>query len=672
MRFLKLYIFIICSISYTTNIKAQLGELFLKLKTCSSKDSAEILNYISQKYRFTNGDSAMYYAEKALQIAKKNNDFVEQGDAESNIGVQYHLKAKYEKATTHYLNALKIFESHNYLKGIAPTYQNIGILYQYQGNLKLATKYALQAAEIYKKLKHKKGEAGIYNNLATIYSEQKDVLKSLEYHLLALQIREEIKDSSGIATSYNGIAIAYSDLNEYQKAIDYNLKSIEINERLKDYKGLATSYNNIAGCYKDIKQTDKAIEYYLRGIEIANINTDYYALSDLYISLSATYESVQKYKEALEMRVLYDRVKDTLYKTESMEKVLEMETQYQSDKKELQIKNQALEIESKEKQNQQKNYIIIIGAVALFITVFLAYIAYRNFQKTKKQNLIIENQKQQVELKNEEIVHQKELVDEKATELAVKQKEIIDSINYAKRIQQAVLTGEEVWNKISPEHFILFMPKDIVSGDFYWAYHTPNNRSIFVLADCTGHGVPGGFMSMLGNSFLNEIIVEGKIFKADEILNKLRAKIISALEQKGATEQKDGMDMALCVWNKLDNTLEFAGANNPLWLVRSNELIEYKANKMPIGTYTEDNKPFTSVTINLQKGDTLYLTTDGYADQFGGEKGKKLKYKPLIEHLLKINHQDMPQQKQLLEKLFLDWRGKYDQIDDVSVIGIRV
>jgi len=318
--------------------------------------------------------------------------------------------------------------------------------------------------------------------------------------------------------------------------------------------------------------------------------------------------------------------------------------------------------------------IILFGTLALVGTGFFATMAFINYRKTKKANLIIENQKLEVELKNEEITHQKDLVEEK-------QKEIIDSINYAKRIQQAVLTGEDIWQKISKEHFILFKPKDIVSGDFYWAYNTPNNRSVFALADCTGHGVPGGFMSMLGNSFLNEIVVENKIFKADEILNKLRTKVISALEQKGGTQQKDGMDISLCVWNKLDNTLEFAGANNPLWLLKNNvsssgvenkELHEIKADKMPIGTYLDEDKPFSSTTIQLQKGDIIFLSTDGYADQFGGPKGKKYKYKPLIDSLIKNSSLSMDEQKQALEKAFNDWKHHHEQVDDVSLVGIRV
>ena len=296
---------------------------------------------------------------------------------------------------------------------------------------------------------------------------------------------------------------------------------------------------------------------------------------------------------------------------------------------------------------------------------FFGSVAFINFRKTKKANVIIENQRQEVEHKNTEITHQKELVEEK-------QKEIIDSINYAQRIQQAVLTGEDVWNKISKESFIVFKPRDIVSGDFYWAHVLPNGRAIFALADCTGHGVPGGFMSMLGNAFLNELVVENKLFKADEILNRLREKVIAALLQKGQSNQKDGMDMALCVWNKMDNTLEFAGANNSLYLVRENELLEYKGDKMPIGTYLEENKKFTAQKIQLQANDFIYLSTDGFADQFGGPKGKKLKYKKLEQLLVEQSLNSALQQKQALENAFNEWKSNYEQTDDVSVVGVKV
>jgi serine phosphatase RsbU (regulator of sigma subunit) len=283
----------------------------------------------------------------------------------------------------------------------------------------------------------------------------------------------------------------------------------------------------------------------------------------------------------------------------------------------------------------------------------------------EKANLIISSQKEQVEIQKDLIASQKILVEEK-------QKEMIDSIQYAKKIQHAVLTGEEIWNRVSREHFIFYQPKDIVSGDFYWAYHTPNNRSIWVVADCTGHGVPGGFMSMLGNSFLNEIVVDKRIYKPDEILNRLREKVISALEQKGESSQQDGMDISVAVWNKVENKFEFSAANNSGILIRDGEVVDLAADKMPVGKYLGKENPFTIQSFELKKGDTIYLFTDGFADQFGGDKGKKLKYRNFVNLLLELSSGNMQFQESLLRQKFKDWKGDLSQTDDVCVLGVRV
>ncbi|MBK7310298.1 MAG: SpoIIE family protein phosphatase [Sphingobacteriaceae bacterium] len=327
--------------------------------------------------------------------------------------------------------------------------------------------------------------------------------------------------------------------------------------------------------------------------------------------------------------------------------------------------NMVLERRSNElrvKEEKNKRLFLYGGlAILLFVVIFV----FNRLQVTKKQKEVIAKQKLEVESQNELIVKQKELVEEK-------QKEIVDSINYAKRIQQAVLTGNEVWQNIAKDHFILFQPKDIVSGDFYWATNVNSNLSIFALADCTGHGVPGGFMSMLGNSFLNEIIVEKKIHQPGEILNQLRDKIIKALAQEGQSNQKDGMDICLCTYDKKKGTLDFAGANNPLWIVNSNEITEYKGDKMPIGVYVNELKPFSNTTINIKDGDCLYLITDGFADQFGGDKGKKFKYKPLMELLQKNQQRSMNEQGAIFLSVINDWKKGYEQVDDISLIGIRV
>ena len=267
-----------------------------------------------------------------------------------------------------------------------------------------------------------------------------------------------------------------------------------------------------------------------------------------------------------------------------------------------------------------------------------------------------------------------------------KNKDITDSINYAKRIQQAILSDVDEIKRKFAESFILFKPKDIVSGDFYWFSHRENTTFIAAV-DCTGHGVPGGFMSMIGNSFLNEVVNEKNILQPDLILNELREKIIKSLRQKGEVmENKDGMDISLCALK--GNTLLFSGANNPIWIVRKSELVsefdeeqpirndkyklvEIHADKQPIGSHP-NLQPFTLKTLSLVKGDMIYLFSDGYADQFGGPKRKKFMYRQFADHLLSIHEKSMDEQKQNLSDTIDSWRGNLEQIDDILVIGIKI
>jgi serine phosphatase RsbU (regulator of sigma subunit) len=260
-----------------------------------------------------------------------------------------------------------------------------------------------------------------------------------------------------------------------------------------------------------------------------------------------------------------------------------------------------------------------------------------------------------------------------------KNKDMLDSIRYASAIQQAVITSEEyIRGALSSSEetlegdnfFILYLPKDIVAGDFYWAFKRDDDFFI-ATGDCTGHGVPGAFMSLMGINFLNEIVVEQQISSPGETLNRLRQHIISAFAS-GKTERKDGMDISFYMLNKKKGMLTYAAANNPLWLCRSNKITEYKSDKMPVGIHYGATTPFQEQTFELQKGDIVYSFTDGYADQFGGPKGKKFKYKQLEELLLSIQHLPMKEQHNTLEKTINSWRGALEQVDDILVIGVKI
>ncbi len=293
-----------------------------------------------------------------------------------------------------------------------------------------------------------------------------------------------------------------------------------------------------------------------------------------------------------------------------------------------------------------------LGFLNIIMTAALLYLAVRVF---KFENLIY----------SKEINKQRDEIEEK-------NKDIVSSIHYAKRIQTALLASDSLLKKNLPEHFVLYKPKDIVSGDFYWGEQL-GNKFLLCTGDCTGHGVPGAFMSLLGVSFLNEIVIERKITRPDLIFNHLRDDIIKVLNPAGTLDEgKDGMDAVLCSFDFENNLLEFACANNPIWIIRGNECMEFKPDKQPIGMYEGERKTFTLQTFQLQKGDLVYSFTDGYADQFGGEKGKKFKYKKLQEILLQNSKSNFNEQHSILDKVIEEWKGELDQVDDILIIGIRI
>ncbi len=291
--------------------------------------------------------------------------------------------------------------------------------------------------------------------------------------------------------------------------------------------------------------------------------------------------------------------------------------------------------------------------------------------KVKLRTREIEDQKVEIEAQRDEISEQKSYVEEQHDQIVIQNQEITSSIEYAKNIQQAVLPGKITLEKTLPDHFILFKPRDIVSGDFYWV-EKKEEQIVVCAADCTGHGVPGAFMSLLGLTFLNEIVNYEGVLKSSEILNRLRSNIIRSMSHKHEAEQaKDGMDLALVVIDRQLGMLEFSGAYNPLILVRNGELIEYKGDKMPVGKHIVEEKPFTSQRIQLEHEDMIYMYSDGFPDQFGGEKGGKYKARPFKNFLTSISSEPVKEQAGLLETELKNWMGKEPQVDDILVTGIR-
>jgi serine phosphatase RsbU (regulator of sigma subunit) len=271
------------------------------------------------------------------------------------------------------------------------------------------------------------------------------------------------------------------------------------------------------------------------------------------------------------------------------------------------------------------------------------------------------------------IHHEKVRIEKLKTQVEYRHKEIIDSVHYAKKIQQAILPSQELTSSFLPDSFVFFKPKNIVSGDFYWAHRINQDQILFAAVDCTGHGVPGAFMSIMGYHLLEQIIMEHKLEEPALILNELSKSVVRSLKQtKELGSVKDGMDIALCKIDYKNYELEYAGAHNPLYLIRNGVLIETKADRKSIGISLSKSDHFLNHKIKLEKGDCLYVFSDGYVDQKGGQDNIKFFYQPFRDLLLEIHQQSMDDQKLKLEKIISEWKGDKEQIDDMLVIGVRV
>ena len=340
------------------------------------------------------------------------------------------------------------------------------------------------------------------------------------------------------------------------------------------------------------------------------------------------------------------------------------------------VAQKQIEVDLLTHQRRNQKYINILAAVASVLIILLAVGLYRRYIFVKLTNVKISTQRDEIESQRDEVEAQRDLLEAHRDLVVVQKNEIIESINYAQRIQSAMLPPESYFSELLKDYFILYKPRDIVSGDFYWIKQV-KQYIVLVVADCTGHGVPGAFMSMLGVSNLNEIVQRREITQANLVLNELRKQIKYALRQHGERDDpKDGIDMALCVLDLESMKMQYAGANIPFYLIKDvkgrPELREIKADRMPLGYYQSEDVSFVNHDIQLDKGDSFYMFSDGFIDQKGGEEGKKFLSKNFKNLLLENHDRAMHDQKGILEKTLSDWMGDNSQIDDILVVGVRV
>ncbi|TXB64799.1 tetratricopeptide repeat protein [Vicingus serpentipes] len=582
-------------------------------------------------------------------------------NSHNNLGLYYSDQGKIEEAVEQHFTGLKISELINDSLGKANAYNNIGNLYADLENYDEALSFYDKSFKIKKMLDDKKGMSSYYTNVGNIFSSLGQDDKALDYYKTGLSIDIEIEDRMGESVTLHNIGGIYASQNKTQFAKEKFLLSLKIAEDLDIIERQSLTLNSLALLELKLKNYSAAYNYAAQSYKLAKEIGLIYELMDAADILYEVYFFNKEYKKAIEKLEEYILLNDSLTKTENQSSIIKENFRHEYEKqKAIDDKEHEKQIVIEQEAKKQQQVITYATAAGLgLVAIFLIFV-FNRLQVTKKQKLIIEKQKKSVELAN----HQ----------LEEKNQEILDSINYAKRIQNAILPPNKVVKEFLPNSFILYKPKDIVAGDFYWMESlvpTGNKKDtaiLFAAADCTGHGVPGAMVSVVCNNGLNRSVREYGLTDPGEILNKTREIVIAEFE-KSEEEVKDGMDIALC--SLKGNTLHYAGANNPLWIVREGELLETKANKQPIGQF-DNPEPYKTHTIELQKGDSIYIFSDGYVDQFGGEKGKKFKAKAFRELLLSIQETPMEEQRTIIDNAFENWRGNLEQIDDVCVIGVRI
>jgi serine phosphatase RsbU (regulator of sigma subunit)/tetratricopeptide (TPR) repeat protein len=700
-------------------------------------------------------DAALYVKKlindkKGSALCMNNKGLILMAQGMNDKALQSFQKAHEQWSTLLDTADSKVLE--DVRKGMSLALMNMGIINRQQNNFEVALGYYEQALEIRKQYKDSRGMSECYQNMAIIYNLLNEKEKAFLYYDRALFVFEKLNDRKGIIKTNNNIGALLASDNKCEKAFSYFETAMKFAIESGDKQSVAHINNNISELMLKQQKHLKALDFAQKALTIADSINSLPEKTRAFLNLMESFAGKSDFKEAYKNAKQHIILSDSLRGVEKNKAIQEMESRYQAVKKQEEIEKQRLIIKNNEDEIKRKDaeaafqQIMLISVISVLILVlFLSWFIYKSYIIKKKahkeisqKNILLEQANTEITAQRDEIESQRDSIHNQKRHIEKMLDEQTDSIKYAQRIQRALIPSEEMLKEIImdcpkksvAEYFVLFKPKDIVSGDFYWSYRT-ENRLICCVADCTGHGVPGAFMSMLGLSYLNEISKRHDILTAADILNELRKSIVVSLRQQIAEDGthlrefdpevpvardalhavKDGMDIALFVINTDTCEMDFAGANNSLFIVRKTgtqltgakswplakgikneskelladtkpspdkikdndsdlELIELKGDKMPIGVYLK-MKPFVQQNVKLMPGDCLYIMSDGFQDQFGGNDYKKFSSRRLRQLILDVAHLSMDEQKEALRNTFREWKGNYQQLDDVCVFGLK-
>jgi serine phosphatase RsbU (regulator of sigma subunit) len=668
------------------------------LKVLIQSDKTDTLkvrhtNQLAYSFRNSFPDSTIYYSKKSIEICEyikeksKLKLWPGYSEAIGNLGIGYRLKGDYPNAKKYYFMALEMDKAMNYKFGIGKRLVGIANYFENISDYSQSLEYGFKALNVNQEIKNNRAIALSNSIIGNVYFALENYPLSLKYSLLSYSVFKQIDDKNNIGSSEGKIGAIYTEIKEYNKSFYYLNKGLKTSRDNNLVQGEGEILNYLGNLFLTKKDYPNALKYIYLSIELNTTNKiesqiaiahrllgqvslleKKYALAEenLLLALSLDkksgalnnqfisekalaeiFETTNKPQEAIKHLKHANNLRDSIFNKKNSHKISIMEVEKKdAEAKVVQEKRDLLSQQEIEKQKIVRNS--FIGG---FILVMLIAIGiFRSLQQNRKAKTIIEKQKKEVE-------HQKQ--------------EILDSIEYAKRIQTAILPPPRIVKEFLKNSFILYLPKDIVAGDFYWM-ESVDDKIYFAACDCTGHGVPGAMVSVVCNTALSRSLNEFGLRNTGEIFDQTRALVLDNFA-KSDEEVQDGMDASLAALDVTTRKLMWSGANNPLWIYRKADktIQEIKADKQPIGK-GYDNTPFSSHELSLYEGDIIYLFTDGYADQFGGERGKKLTKAKFREKLLSIAPLPMEEQRKELLDFHDSYRGGLAQVDDICVIGVRV
>ncbi|MEW5845044.1 MAG: tetratricopeptide repeat protein [Bacteroidota bacterium] len=689
--------------------------------------ASKLAETIDSLYHEEQFDSCMLIIDKALVFFDKLDLSTYKIQVLTHRGAINRIKGRFSNAMADFSEVLDYYRQTGNTKGEAATLNQIGAIYRLRGDYPTALDYYFKSLANYQKVNHQPGISSVLNNIGVVHLYQKLYDKALEYYNKSLAIEENLKNDEGIGTSYLNIGEVYRKKGDLQKAADYYLRALVYANRTNDLDAIGTIYNELAGInidngslndvlkylqlahktflatsspqrlaeceinfgkyYQKIGHLSQAIQHFSKALEIANSNKLLDIKSDAHHQLSQIYDMQGNIKAAYSHFKNYIATRDTLFNEENTRKSIQAEFFYkfehqQEEQRIAQAKKDAEYAERLRREKAVKTSLIVIvslGTILIgFILFYLHKIKLKNEELYFHQKEILEKneelQQQQEEIlaQRDEIERKNLILEQSQQIIADKNERMISSIEYAKTIQNALLPKPEKLSELFPDHFVIFQPKDIVSGDFYWVSNDERYTYAAVM-DCTGHGVPGAFMSMIGNTLLNKIVIEWKVYQPSKVLEALNEQLREALKQKEIGNiVLAGIDIAFVTIDKQEKKIFFSGAARPMLIIQNGNIQLVKGSIRSTGGFQPANvKPFEDITFELSSPTYIYLFSDGYADQISIEK-KKFGLQRFVDIIFQSYTKPMAAQRELLLQMIENHLHGTDQLDDICVMGLRV